>query len=205
MQNSRRGQEGRQAGPAPATWACLECARGVREGAQPARLQALPWPVAGGIMGTSRYLNLSFLIYKMGFKIPSKVYWEHSRQHRQNPSAWQRLINDNNESYQHCQHPHRPDCPCFLSKGLEFHLWNIIHQYFFPISFYCYYYFFLFRAAPETYGGSQARGQIVAATQDPSSVCDLHHSSGQRQVLTPLSEARDQTRVLTDASRVCYH
>lgn len=82
MQNSRRGQEGRQAGPAPATWACLECARGVREGAQPARLQALPWPVAGGIMGTSRYLNLSFLIYKMGqtWRSHREQYWENTGQ-----------------------------------------------------------------------------------------------------------------------------
>ena len=37
---------------------------------------------------------------------------------------------------------------------------------------------------------------IATATQDPSCVCDLHHSSWQRQILNPLSEARDQTRVL---------
>ena len=31
------------------------------------------------------------------------------------------------------------------------------------------------------------------ATPDPSRVCDLHHSSGQCQLLNPLSEARDRT------------
>ena len=29
------------------------------------------------------------------------------------------------------------------------------------------------------------------ATQDSSCVCDLHHSSRPRQILNPLSEARD--------------
>ena len=33
----------------------------------------------------------------------------------------------------------------------------------------------------------------VTATQDPSRVYELHHSSQQRQILNPLSEARDQT------------
>ena len=31
------------------------------------------------------------------------------------------------------------------------------------------------------------------ATQDPSQVCDLYHSSQQHQILNPLSEARDLT------------
>ena len=34
----------------------------------------------------------------------------------------------------------------------------------------------------------------ATATQDPSRVCDLHHSSWQHQILNPLSEARDRTR-----------
>ena len=45
----------------------------------------------------------------------------------------------------------------------------------------------------------------AAATQDPSGVCDLHHSSQQCQILNAQSEARDQTRILMDASQVDYH
>ena len=60
------------------------------------------------------------------------------------------------------------------------------------------FFFFLpFRAIPATYGGSHARGQIGATatatatgTQDLSHICNLHHSS-RRQILNPLSEARD--------------
>jgi len=36
----------------------------------------------------------------------------------------------------------------------------------------------------------------TTATQDPSSVYDLHHSSRQHQILNPLSKARDRTRNL---------
>ena len=36
----------------------------------------------------------------------------------------------------------------------------------------------------------------VTAMQDLSRIFVLHHSSGQRQILHPLSEARDQTHVL---------
>ena len=43
----------------------------------------------------------------------------------------------------------------------------------------------------------------ATATWDPSYVCDLHRSSQQCQILNPLSEARDQTCFLMDASRVC--
>ena len=42
----------------------------------------------------------------------------------------------------------------------------------------------------------------AAATPDPSCVCD--HSSWQRQIRNPLSEARDQTLILMDISWVCY-
>ena len=38
----------------------------------------------------------------------------------------------------------------------------------------------------------------AAAMWDPSSVCDLHHSSWQRWILNPLSEAKDGTCVLMD-------
>ena len=45
----------------------------------------------------------------------------------------------------------------------------------------------------------------ATAMQDLSQVCDLHHSSQQCQILNPLTEARDQTRILTDTSWFCYH
>ena len=45
----------------------------------------------------------------------------------------------------------------------------------------------------------------ATATPDPSRVCDLHHSSQQRRILDPLSEARDETPILMDASRVPFH
>ena len=66
-------------------------------------------------------------------------------------------------------------------------------------------FFLLFRAAPMAYGGSQARGPVGAklpayatatAMQEPSHICDLHHSSQQGQILNPLSEAKDRTRDL---------
>ena len=72
--------------------------------------------------------------------------------------------------------------------------WNIIKQVFFG--------FCLFRATLMAYGGSQARGPIGAslhhatAMPDLIHVCNLHHSSRQRQILNLLSEARDQTHNL---------
>ena len=38
----------------------------------------------------------------------------------------------------------------------------------------------------------------VTATADLSRICDLHHSSRQRQVFSPRSEAKDQSCVLMD-------
>ena len=45
----------------------------------------------------------------------------------------------------------------------------------------------------------------VTAMQDPSCVCDLHHSSQQHWILNLLSEARDQTHnlMVTSWIRVC--
>ena len=42
----------------------------------------------------------------------------------------------------------------------------------------------------------------VTETPDLSCICDLHCSSWQYQILNPLSEARDQTCILMDTSRV---
>ena len=45
----------------------------------------------------------------------------------------------------------------------------------------------------------------ATATWDPSRFCNVHHSSQQRpQILNPLSDARDQTRILMDTSQVLY-
>ena len=43
----------------------------------------------------------------------------------------------------------------------------------------------------------------ATATWDQSCVCNLHHSSGQSQILNTLSSARDQTCSLMDTSWVC--
>ena len=45
----------------------------------------------------------------------------------------------------------------------------------------------------------------ATATMDLSSICGLHHSSQQCQILSPLSEARNQTQVPMDTSWVPYH
>ena len=44
----------------------------------------------------------------------------------------------------------------------------------------------------------------ATATRDLSRVCNLHHSSEQRRILNPLSEARDHTCVFMDTGQVCY-
>ena len=44
----------------------------------------------------------------------------------------------------------------------------------------------------------------TTAMSDPSLLCDLHHSSRQRQILNPLSKARDWTCVLMDTGQVPY-
>ena len=51
--------------------------------------------------------------------------------------------------------------------------------------------------------GVQSELQLPAyaratATWDPSRICDLQHSSWQRQILNPLSRVRDPTCILMD-------
>ena len=75
-----------------------------------------------------------------------------------------------------------------------------LSQFYF-ILFYC-----LFRAAFEVSRlGVELELQLsshatATAIQDPSRVCDLHHSLWQHWILNPLSEARDRTRILMDTS-----
>ena len=57
--------------------------------------------------------------------------------------------------------------------------------------------------------GVESEMQLLAyttatATRDASGICDPHHSSQQRQILNPLSEARDRTHIFRDASWVRY-
>ena len=40
------------------------------------------------------------------------------------------------------------------------------------------------------------------ATPDPSLICDLHHSSRQRQILNALDKAWNRTRVLVDTGQL---
>ena len=40
----------------------------------------------------------------------------------------------------------------------------------------------------------------ATAMQDPSRICNLHHSSWQHLIPNPLSKARDQTRIFMDTS-----
>ena len=44
----------------------------------------------------------------------------------------------------------------------------------------------------------------ATAMPDPRHICELHCSLQQCQILNPLTEARDQNRVLMDTSLVCY-
>ena len=45
---------------------------------------------------------------------------------------------------------------------------------------------------------------IATATQEPSHICHLHHSSWQCQILNPLSKARDRTCNLMEASQIHF-
>ena len=44
----------------------------------------------------------------------------------------------------------------------------------------------------------------ATATQDPSCICNLHHSSWQRGILNQLREARAQTFILMDTGRIRF-
>ena len=67
--------------------------------------------------------------------------------------------------------------------------------------------FLLFREVPRL--GLDLELQLQAHTtatemQDPSPVCDLHHSSQRRQILNLLSEDRDQTHNFMVTGWICF-
>ena len=45
----------------------------------------------------------------------------------------------------------------------------------------------------------------ATASADLSHACNPHHGSQQRQILNPLSKARDRTHIFMDTSQVCNH
>ena len=58
--------------------------------------------------------------------------------------------------------------------------------------------------------GVESKMQLPAyttatATPDLSRICDLHYSLWQRQILNPLSEARNQTQILRDTKSGISH
>ena len=84
-----------------------------------------------------------------------------------------------------------------------------------PLICICFYLFFscIFRATPTAYGGSQHRGLIgtvsanlarATAIPDSRRLWNLQHSSQQRQILNPVSKARDQTCNLMVPSQICF-
>ena len=98
-------------------------------------------------------------------------------------------------------------CDCLISLLIEVQLiYNVVIDSGVSTRFIFFFLFCPFRAMPTAYGSSQARDRIGTATATPDlgRVCDLHHSSWQCRILNPLSEARDRTLVLMDASWACY-
>ena len=78
----------------------------------------------------------------------------------------------------------------------------------------CDQFFFFFLLGPHLWHTKVPRLEVTLELQlpayttarpDPSCVCKLYHNSLQRRIFNPLSDARDRTRVLVDASWVPYH
>ena len=99
---------------------------------------------------------------------------------------------------------------CAPLRG-TFPLFSVIPGFLLFFTFFLF--FFFFRATPKAYGNSQARGwnqscscwpTPATATQDPSGIFDLHHSSQQCGILNPLSQAGDQTHILMDSSWIAF-
>ena len=103
---------------------------------------------------------------------------------------------------------------CFYTKSLAYFRqfscasWTLSKQ---PLFIFIFFIFFCFLGPHLQHIpmlGVELELQLLAtatATEDPSRVCDLHCSSQQYRILSPLRKTRDWTLVLTDASWVCYH
>ena len=144
------------------------------------------------MVGPSRILRLYFLLKNPAvLDLERLVHWGRSGVGEQ---AWYSLLSG---------------CRCCVWLVLAPHLMLFI--YLFIYLFICL--FSLFRAVPVAYRGSLARGLIgtVAAglyhshSNARSEPClrPIHHSSRQRQILNPLSKARDQTHNLIVPSQIC--
>ena len=75
-----------------------------------------------------------------------------------------------------------------------------------------FFFFFWLHLQPMEVSRLQVKSELLlpayataTATQDPRHVCNLHHSSWQRQILNLLSQAKDRTHILMDTSRVRYN
>ena len=99
----------------------------------------------------------------------------------------------------------------YWNENLGFVLFSIDMGYY--VNWFIYL-FMLFKAVPAAYGSSQGRGGIGASAtglchshsnSGSSHVCNLHHSSGQRQIPNPLSQARNPACILMDSSRDRFH
>ena len=76
------------------------------------------------------------------------------------------------------------------------------------VSFFVLFCFLLFRAAPAAYGSSQSRGFIGATAaslyHSHSNMGSEPHPQPTPQLMAALSEARNQTCILTDTSQAHY-
>ena len=81
-----------------------------------------------------------------------------------------------------------------------------------PCFFFFFFFFFFFLGPNPQHMEVHRLGVIselqlpayTTATQDPSHICYLHHSSQQRLIPDPLSKARDQTCLLMGTSQICF-
>ena len=107
-------------------------------------------------------------------------------------------------------------CPIFWdvrSWRLGLHLLSIYFWTFYFALFYFilfYFLFLLFRAAHTRiwkflgWGSNRSYSCWPIPQPQEHKICELHHSSGQRLILNPLSEARDQTCILMDNSGIHF-